>query len=439
MTSFALLLSGCSSLERMPPTPHINCDGSGSTRLREVDPSLQRPEIEILYVTDRVKEREGRRGPEYGFGRALQVEFGTATVSLTPTPTWEQVVEWSGQGDHHPDWSLELTQVEAKGSVVITGQDLEVVDGTLRRKPEAQEVFDAARAAFAADLASKLESARSKDVYLYVHGFNNTFYDAIARSAILWHSISRQGVFIAYTWPAGSGGLRGYFYDRESGEFTVYHLRELIRLIAEVPEVERLHIIAHSRGTDIATTALRELNIQFRAQGLDPQQALKLETIMLAAPDLDLDIFTQRFWLENLGPAARRAVIYFSGEDDAIGLSNWLFKSRTRIGTLSEVGLTPQASSLLQQLKSIQLIECQVSGFGSSHAYVFGNPAAMSDVVAVLRDRSDIGAEHGRPLQQLEDGTWLLTNSYLADRKERASATGDREETSGPADADRSP
>ena len=172
----------------------------------------------------------------------------------------------------------------------------------------------------------------------------------------------------------------------------------MIRLLAQVPGVERLHIIAHSRGTDVATTALRELNIALRAQGRDPQQMLKLETVMLAAPDLDLDVFAQRFWIENLGAMAKRTTIYFSSEDGAIGFSNWLFGSKTRIGTLSNIELTPIQTKLFKQLKQINLIECQVSGHGTSHAYVFGHPAAMSDVVAVLRDRRYVGAENGRPL-----------------------------------------
>jgi hypothetical protein len=69
---------------------------------------------------------------------------------------------------------------------------------------------------------------------------------------------------------------------------------------------------------------------------------------------------------------------------------------------------------LIEQMPQIQLVECKVKGFASSHAYVFGNPAAMSDVVAVLRDRKDVGAANGRPLESHGNGTWLLTNEYFA-------------------------
>ncbi len=411
----AVSATACSAVERMPPTPNVLRDGSGSAKLAALSEPLRKPDMEILYVTDRSEIGRSERGPEYGYGRAAALAFGTATVSLKPSPSWEELVRVSGQGDEHPAFALEMTMVDQVGEVVLTPQSLEVVNGQLQRNAESKAKLEKAKAEFLALVKSRLDHSQSKDVYLYVHGFNNSFYDAVARAAILWHSISRQGIFIAYTWPAGYGGPFGYFYDRESGEFTIFHLREMIKVLVELPELERLHIIAHSRGTDVATTALRELNIGYRAQGIDPHTALKLETLMLAAPDLDLEVFQQRFWLENLGSVARRTVVYFSSEDDAIGISSWLFGSKTRLGALSHIKFSPSQVELLKQMPQIQLVECQVSGFASSHAYVFGNPAAMSDVVAVLRDRRDTGAENGRPLESLGNGTWLLDNDYFAD------------------------
>ena len=81
-----------------------------------------------------------------------------------------------------------------------------------------------------------------------------------------------------YTWPANPnlGPLLGYTHDRESGEYTGYHLREFIRLLAQTPNLERLHIIAHSRGTDVAITTLRELQLEFRGTGIDIRDRLKI-------------------------------------------------------------------------------------------------------------------------------------------------------------------
>ena len=40
---------------------------------------------------------------------------------------------------------------------------------------------------------------------------------------------------VAYSWPAGSKGLiRGYTYDHDSSEFTVYHLKQMLHALADM-------------------------------------------------------------------------------------------------------------------------------------------------------------------------------------------------------------
>ena len=77
-------------------------------------------------------------------------------------------------------------------------------------------------------VSQRLAQTPHKDVYVYIHGFANTFDDAVFRAAELWHFMGRQGVCIAYTWPSGYGGPFGYFHDRESGEYTVLHLKQFL-------------------------------------------------------------------------------------------------------------------------------------------------------------------------------------------------------------------
>ena len=146
--------------------------------------------------------------------------------------------------------------------------------------------------------------------------------------AELWHFLGRQGVPILYTWPAGSGGgLRGYTHDRESGEFTIFHLKQFLRLLAATPELEELHLIAHSRGTDVLTSAVRELYIETRAAGHDFRTVYRIKNVVLAAADLDLEVVSQRLAAEYVGLGTERTTIYVSDVDRAIGFSNLLFTS----------------------------------------------------------------------------------------------------------------
>jgi esterase/lipase superfamily enzyme len=81
--------------------------------------------------------------------------------------------------------------------------------------------------------------------------------------AELCHFLGREFICAIFTWPAGGKSpLLGYSVDRESGEFATEDLKKTIRIIAETPGVERLHVLAHSRGTDLAATALADLSVE---------------------------------------------------------------------------------------------------------------------------------------------------------------------------------
>ena len=53
--------------------------------------------------------------------------------------------------------------------------------------------------------------------------------------------------------------------------------------------------------------------------------------------------------------------------------------------------------------------------FQHLHKYLWINPAASSDVILLLRDNLEPGAENGRPLTPLMDNFWQLDDNYLKD------------------------
>ena len=258
---------------------------------------------------------------------------------------------------------------------------------SVTRRANEHAASDRAAEPFSELLRSRLAQSNRKDVYLFVHGFNNSFEDAVFRAAEVWHFMGRCGVPVVYSWPAGRGGLRGYAYDRESGEFSVSHLRQFIKTVAECPGVERVHLIAHSRGTDVTISALRELNLGYQAQGKTSQQELKLENLVLAAPDIDEDVFVQRFVAEKLLRVAHRTTIYASSDDRAIEAADWLFASRQRLGSLGIKDVSRKIRQSLAKQPNVQFIECKIATrWTINHDYVFSHPAALSDLILVLRD-----------------------------------------------------
>jgi esterase/lipase superfamily enzyme len=373
--------------------------------------AFQGPGMELLYATDRAAI-ETPQGSTYGHDRSRRLAFGVATVTVSPEKPWKVLIADSTRAERLADYELRPTGCRQLGSFDPLLHQVEPSENGVRMADAAVSNFGEQQQKLQGLLAERLAQAPDKDVYVFIHGVNNTFEDSLLRAAEVWHFLGRSGVPVVYSWPAGYGGIRGYAHDRESGEFTVFHLKYFLQMVAHCPGVERIHLVTHSRGADVAITALRELHIGYQAQGKDTQAELKLENLVLAAPDLDEDVFLQRFVAENLLRAARRTTIYTSPHDTAIELADLVFASKRRLGTLAPRDLSPKVRQALAKLPNLQLIECKVTNYSTSHDYVFAHPAALSDLILVLRDRRGPGAESGRPLLQPVEGVWELHNDY---------------------------
>lgn len=424
-----LLLAACQ--ETMIATPYVMYGEAGRREFANVPEQLRQTDIPVLYVTDRVADRVGENGPEYGYKRNPGMEFGVATVRLGEDVEWDQLVADSTSARRSRTYVPKVVKVEKTGGFKAMPQRIDALDGRARLKPGSYPEILAEQAQLFQLISRWSAYHHSDEALVFIHGFNNTFDDAAKRLAQAWHVGGRQGIPIVYTWPAGSGGIKGYAYDRESGEFTNVHLKTFLMHLAKCPRIKKIHIVSHSRGTDVAVTALRELHSEVR--GLERMsflvadevmtrnsefiptptyEHLKVETLVLAAPDLDMEVFAQRFFGENAIQAARRVVVYFSAEDSALSLSDWLFRSKRRLGALHLDDIPPQFRHLFAQITALQLINCKVTG-GSTHAYVMQHPAALSDLLLVLKGDAPPGAEHGRPLTQPFEGVWEMGNDYL--------------------------
>jgi len=252
----------------------------------------------------------------------------------------------------------------------------------------------------------RLSQTELKDVILYVHGFDNKFDQAAFTMAGLWHFLQRQGVPIIYSWPAGRGGLTGYFTDRESGEFTVFHLKETIRFLSTMPNINNIHIISHSRGTDVTTTALRELVIENRAAGIDPRKRLKIKNLVLAAPDLDFEVMQQRLMAEHFGPAIGNITIYTSRQDKALRLSQ-LLMSGLRFGRVrsKDVGLNER--EIFATAGNVDFIQVPKSKKFIGHSYFHNNPAVSADLIRLIRKGFTPGSVE-RGLHPLGGNFWQI-------------------------------
>ncbi|MGB7159530.1 MAG: alpha/beta hydrolase [Tepidisphaeraceae bacterium] len=421
MMVFGAAGAGCGGgPPQLMPTPNLYANGDVDP-FPDVPPSRQNNRAEVLYVTDRALEKDSTpEKPIYGHKRSRSVAFGVAEVEFGEDVPWDQLVEASKSSKRKVKLPVEVTKVTEIDRFPPTPKTIIEIPSPAQaatqpdRVPSAtEEEVHEALVRCREELSRRLADTPVKDVYVYIHGVKTEFEGAVKTSAELWHFMGRTGVPVAYTWPAGGKGLlRGYNYDYNSSEFTVYHLKETLKAIAGCPDVRKVHIIAHSRGTDVAVTAVRELHLEISGSGRSTREVLKLGTAVLAAPDLDVDVVIQRSATARLGKVAERTIVYICKDDEALGFSRLLFGG-LRLGTLKADIFSKEELSALRKGSYVAIIDARVTKPGAfGHNYFYSNPAVSSDLILAMRYEKAPGAENGRPLGIEEHGFWYITDKY---------------------------
>jgi len=408
----SILMVACAGGYRAMPSEVY--DDPSATGFQDLPDQLQSPEFSILYVTDRKWEKEAG---EYTYHRSRAVEFGEARLDLGRDWTWDELVDWTVSGDEKtrvpsPEFLgvTRLGQFPATPPIFSEGEN-----GELILEPGWQADYLAATEKLQEQIRRRLALAPVKEVVLSVHGIQNDLPTTASALGLWWHMGGRQNVPIAYAWPAGKKGLLSFYgYDRESGEFTNFHLKQMLRLLAEMPEVESIHLIGHSRGTDVAITAVRELILVERAAGRNPRQSLKLKNLVLIAADMDFDVVSQRFEAEALWPAFGRVTVYATSKDYALSGAQSIFASTVRMGQMKPEDVPEYFKGARWGERNVDIIFYEGSFDGksvSSHSYYL-TPAVGADAVMTIRGNKP-GAEYGRPLEAINEHMFIIRDDYL--------------------------
>ena len=173
-----------------------------------------------------------------------------------------------------------------------------------------------------------------RQVLIFVHGFNNTYADAVFRFAQIVHDSGTDAAPILFAWPSRAR-VFDYLYDKESANYSRRALEDLILQATRSPDVDDVTILAHSMGTWLAAEALR--GVAMREKSIPA----KVKNVVLASPDIDIDVFRRQFI--EMGPKRPHFAILTSTHDKALEVSRWLSGGVDRVGGSD---LRPYASVL---------------------------------------------------------------------------------------------
>jgi esterase/lipase superfamily enzyme len=418
-------LAACATNHPLMPTPSLYMGSQAIPLFNEVPRDHHTVPLDLLFVTDRAPSKSMEEAAPYTAGRSRSIAFGSTTIEFGDRIGWETLVKRSTEPSRTPLY-LSLGPTQELGRFPPIPYEVTADQNGMSRLPEVVRAYEKAKRALIAEIERRLAASPRKEVVLFVHGYHDTFEDAALTMGELCHFMGREFVCGIFTWPAGGtrGALLGYDVDRESSEYAVEDLLKTIRIIAATPGVQRIHVLAHSRGADTVATALAELSVEAYMLRRPIGRQFNIGNVVLMAPDIDADVALSKIFKVLSDPDLPfgatadagavleptphfKVTIYVSPDDKALATSGWLFGSLARLGRIAAAMLTPHELEQINAFGAVDVVEVRGRTDFFGHSYFLSNPVVSADIIAMLRYGLRPN-EPGRPLQQLAAHFWRV-------------------------------
>jgi esterase/lipase superfamily enzyme len=302
--------------------------------------------VRVFYGTNRARTTETKPAQYYGKARG-ELQYGYLDVTIPR-------IHQEAQLETQPRW-VEFTfaadQAAMRAQYVLL-----------------DKIAPLPKDEFARALHQQIADSRVKEVFIFVHGFNNTFEDAARRTAQMAYDLDFDGTPMLFSWPS-QGSTTAYAIDEAAVGIGGRRMADFLETVVAQSGAQRIHLIAHSMGNRALIEALQTY-LARRA----PQNRLHLfGQIVFTAPDVDRDYFTDA--IQSLVGAAERVTLYASDNDYALRSSQFLHGA-PRAGTAGDVIVT------LAGLDSIDMSGVPADSLG--HSYFAANSGAIYDIFRLL-------------------------------------------------------
>ncbi|MDQ6433084.1 alpha/beta hydrolase [Mesorhizobium sp. LHD-90] len=220
---------------------------------------------------------------------------------------------------------------------------------------------------------------------VFIHGYNTAFDGAVYRMTQIVHDAGYEGTPVLFTWASG-GRTVDYVYDSNSASAARDALEQTLRLVAKAG-AKRIDIIAHSMGNWATMEALRQLAISG-----DRDLDNKLGDVVLASPDIDVDVFKSQ--MARYGVPDKPFILFLSSDDRALRISGLIAGSQPRVGDYGDAADLASLGVIAVDLSQIN------SGDSLNHTKFADNPV----LIKMLGER-------------LKHNSRLVTNQEEADQR----------------------
>ena len=204
---------------------------------------------------------------------------------------------------------------------------------------------------------------------VFVHGYNTSFDNALYRTAQIAYDLDFDGATFLYSWPSG-GAVASYTYDRESAQASEPYLREFLEMVVKQTGAKSVSIIAHSMGNQPLMDVLRDMRSS-------TPEGVEISQIVLAAPDVDADSFTNL--ARTIKGLAKNVTLYVASNDRA------LIVSRNFWGSYRAGDVPPAGPLIIDGIGTIDVTAASTDTFAINHSGYASNNKLLEDIGELLR------------------------------------------------------
>jgi esterase/lipase superfamily enzyme len=343
-------------------------------------------EVPVFFATNRKREKDAK-AVAFGGERSETLTFGQATVMVAKP----QAVPRRAQFDASLSRSALVTpNIETTEVARLAIRNIEVV-------PDARLCMQSTL------LRLETASVFPKQIFVFVHGFNVSFENALRRAAQIAYDLNFDGAPFLFSWPSRSN-IWSYASDRESAEIAVDHLKEFLEMVAAETQATKIHLIAHSMGNIVLLDALEKIKL---SNGLQPR--LRFAEIILHSPDVASDRFSQL--MRAINGLGTSVTLYASTSDRALNISAWVW------GVVGRAGAVP---SVVKGVETIDVTAAGSSFLGLNHDLYATNPAIFNDMRLVL----ELGTHPPDKRSSSFEPTTTADGTYWSYRRQASSTAG---------------
>ncbi len=395
-----IFLAGCQSKVYLMPTPAGM--QSGKHDPFEYTPDRHKgAHIAVAYATNRLPSDKGNY---YAREFDDNLRVGIARVQIGDgDQSWEEIRRLSIHGLDKKDAELAISEVDQVG-IFDSNDSIDTLS------PEDQAYMDI--------LNEAIDESYVKEITVYVHGANNSFYRSAAQAAQYRHFTGRQAIVTFFSWPSAENILR-YGTDVSNIKDTVPTFARYLKFLAKHSSAERINILCYSVGATLTTRTLALLgNDHSQTDREAYRKSLRLGSVYFAAPDTDFDHFIEEY--RQYEDIVERVTVTINHDDSVLGVSRRMFharggsktnnqqikSSKSRLGKPDIKDLTQaQAEWIIEKTRdpNFDVLEVDYNAIPDlpkgSHDYWYQNPWASTDALLALnfharpRDRALISRE----------------------------------------------